>query len=58
MFVLSHSSLVAPFTWGLVASEFGYRGYEVVVPHLHGGRETASPYWGRPACATVSGRPQ
>ncbi len=49
MFVLVHSPLVGPFTWSLVADEFGRRGHEVVVPCLHTAEDTDSPYWERHA---------
>ncbi len=45
MFVLLHSPLVGPFTWSLLSDELRKRGYEVVVPSLHGGKEAGSPYW-------------
>ncbi len=53
MFVLVHSPLVGPFTWSLLADEFGRRGYGVVVPRLHGDAGTGSPYWQRHAGAAV-----
>ncbi len=53
MFALVHSPLVGPFTWSLLADELGLHGYEVVVPRLHGGGDTDSPYWERHAGAVA-----
>jgi len=45
LFVLVHSPLVGPFTWGLVADELRRRGHRVLVPEL--ANPTEAPFWPR-----------
>jgi hypothetical protein len=44
VFVLVHSPLVGPLTWGPVAAELRERGYRVVVPALRAGETAEPPY--------------
>ena len=48
-FVLLHSPLVGPLTWGSVADELRRRGIEAIVPALREGEDAGPPYWRRHA---------
>ena len=53
VFVLVHSPLVGPRTWGPVAAELRGRGYPVMVPALRAGETAAPPYWRQHVAAGV-----
>jgi alpha-beta hydrolase superfamily lysophospholipase len=53
VFVLVHSPLVGPLTWGPVAAELRRRGYAVVVPVLRAGETADPPYWRQHVAAVV-----
>ena len=44
-FVLTHSPLVGPLTWRLVAEEMRHRGLNVLVPNLEDSSDSNDPYW-------------
>lgn len=54
VFVLVHSPLVGPLTWGPVAAELRGRGYPVVVPALRAGETAEPPYWRQHVTATMA----
>jgi pimeloyl-ACP methyl ester carboxylesterase len=54
VFVLVHSPLVGPLTWGPVAAELGGRGYAAVVPALRAGEMAEPPYWRQHVAAAVA----
>ena len=54
-FVLVHSPLVGPGTWGAVADELRRRGLGAVAPSLHGAGGEERPYWERHARAAARG---
>ena len=45
MFVLIHSPLVGPLTWGLVAGDMRQRGLNVLVPILEDSADSKEPFW-------------
>ncbi len=45
MFVLIHSPLVGPLTWGRVANEMRQRGLSVLVPSLEDVPDSNEPFW-------------
>ena len=47
MFVLIHSPLVGPFTWGPVAENLRQRGFEATVPSLSSPPDLQAAYWER-----------
>jgi len=53
LFVLVHSPLVGPATWGPVARELAARGYAAVVPSLLQVSEGEPPVWPRVAAAVA-----
>ncbi len=54
LFVLVHSPLVGPLTWGPVAAELRGRGYAAVVPALRAGETADPPYWRQHVAAAVA----
>jgi len=54
VFVLVHSPLVGPLTWGPVAAELHGRGYPVVVPALRAGETAGPPYWRQHVTAAMA----
>jgi hypothetical protein len=53
LFVLIHSPLVGPLTWGLVADEMRQRGLNVLVPTLEDSPESREPFWKQHAKSVV-----
>ncbi len=51
--VLVHSPLVGPSTWGPVADELRQRGYDVVVPRLEDTDGVDAPYWQQHAASAA-----
>lgn len=54
LFVLVHSPLVGPRTWGSAADALRRMGHQAIVPSLYDIPEDASPYWQRHAAAVRS----
>jgi hypothetical protein len=53
IFVLIHSPLVGPFTWGLVAGELRQDGVDVVLPSLTDDEHSRAPFWQQHAASVA-----